>query len=178
MNKTDKANPDTKKGQKLQAKEEKIKQRLEKRKQKFENPNLLKRKVADYRKQYQQRKTMNNPNLAQKMEQKNKEKNASIQALYDKNKTQLQARAIERRLREAVPDQEKPNLSELAKNKQKALAKEKLDERAMKQSAGRMAERFEKEKVSHSSFKRKPNYPWDSNDTNQKLNNPFVIDEK
>ena len=48
MNKTDKANPDTKKGQKLQAKEEKIKQRLEKRKQKFENPNLLKRKVADY----------------------------------------------------------------------------------------------------------------------------------
>ncbi|MDN5464912.1 MAG: coiled-coil domain-containing protein [Lactococcus lactis] len=178
MNKTDKANPDTKKGQKLQAKEEKIKQRLEKRKQKFENPNLLKRKVADYRKQYQQRKTMNNPNLAQKMEQKNKEKNASIQALYDKNKTQLQARAIERRMREAVPDQEKPNLSELAKNKQKALAKEKLDERAMKQSAGRMAERFEKEKVSHSSFKRKPNYPWDNNDTNQKLNNPFVIDEK
>ncbi|KSU16251.1 hypothetical protein LMG9446_0533 [Lactococcus lactis subsp. lactis] len=121
---------------------------------------------------------MNNPNLAQKMEQKNKEKNASIQALYDKNKTQLQARAIERRMREAVPDQEKPNLSELAKNKQKALAKEKLDERAMKQSAGRMAERFEKEKGSHSSFKRKPNYPWDNNDTNQKLNNPFVIDEK
>ena len=178
MNKTDKANPDTKKGQKLQAKEEKIKQRLEKRKQKFENPNLLKRKVADYRKQYQQRKNATNQNLAQKVEQKNKEKNASIQALYDKNKTQLQARAIERRLREAVPDQEKPNLSELAKNKQKALAKEKLDERAMKQSAGRMAERFEKEKVSHSSFKRKPNYPWDNNDTNQKLNNPFVIDEK
>ena len=178
MNKTDKANPDTKKGQKLQAKEEKIKQRLEKRKQKFENPNLLKRKVADYRKQYQQRKNATNPNLAQKVEQKNKEKNASIQALYDKNKTQLQARAIERRLREAVPVQEKPNLSELAKNKQKALAKEKLDERAMKQSAGRMAERFEKEKVSHSSFKRKPNYPWDNNDTNQKLNNPFVIDEK
>ena len=55
-------------------------------------------------------------------------------------------------MREAVPDQEKPNLSELAKNKQKALAKEKLDERAMKQSAGRMAERFEKEKGSHSSF--------------------------
>ena len=178
MNKMDKANPNSKKGQKLQAKEEKIKQRLEKRKQKFENPNLLKRKVADYRKQYQQRKNATNPNLAQKVEQKNKEKNASIQALYDKNKTQLQARAIERRLREAVPDQEKPNLSELAKNKQKALAKEKLDERAMKQSAGRMAERFEKEKVSHSSFKRKPNYPWDNNDTNQKLNNPFVIDEK
>ena len=112
------------------------------------------------------------------MEQKNKEKNASIQALYDKNKTQLQARAIERRMREAVPDQEKPNLSELAKNKQKALAKEKLDESSMKQSAVRMAERFEKEKGIHSIFKRKPNYPWNNNDTNQKLNNPFVIDEK
>ncbi len=57
------------------------------------------------------------------MEQKNKEKNASIQALYDKNKTQLQARGkSERRMREAVPDQEKPNLSELAKNKQKSFS--------------------------------------------------------
>ncbi|WP_270338140.1 metal-dependent phosphohydrolase [Lactococcus lactis] len=177
MNKTDKAKPDTKKGQKLQAKEEKIKQRLEKRNQKFENPNLLKRKVADYRKQYQQRKNPNDPSLVQKMEEKNKNKKDSIQALYDKNKTQLQARAIERRMREAVPDQEKPNLSKLAKNKQKALAKEKLDERAMKQSASRTAERLKQSNLKGHSFASKPSYPWEK-DNSHLQPNPFVINEK
>ncbi|MDG4982860.1 metal-dependent phosphohydrolase [Lactococcus lactis] len=177
MNKMDKANPNSKKGQKLQAKEEKIKQRLEKRKKRFENPNLLKRKVADYRKQYQQRKNPNDPSLAQKMEEKNKNKKDSIQALYDKNKTQLQARAIERRMREAVPDQEKPNLSELAKNKQKALAKEKLDERAMKQSASRTAERLKQSNLKGHSFASKPSYPWEK-DNSHLQPNPFVINEK
>lgn len=191
MNKNDKADPNSKKGQKLQAKEEKIKQRLEKRKQKFENPSLLKRKVADYRKQYQKRKNPNDPTVAQKFEQKNQEKKDSIQALYDKNNSQLQTRAdknktqrqagaMEKRMRNQMPEQKKPDLSELAKNKQKALSKEKLDQRAMKQSAGRMAERLEKEKENKkpSNFAKKPNYPWDNGTTDKKPTNPFFVHER
>ncbi|WP_270342721.1 metal-dependent phosphohydrolase [Lactococcus lactis] len=178
MNKTDKANLETKKGQKQLAKEEKIKQRLEKRKKRFENPNLLKQKVADYRKLYQQRKNSTDPSLAQKMEQKNQDKKDSIQALYNKKQTQLQARAIERRMREVVPDQEKPDLSELAKHKQKALAKEKLKERTVKQSANRTAERLKKANLNRSSFANQPSYPWDEDNSKRQPKNSFIIDEK
>ncbi|WP_235585820.1 metal-dependent phosphohydrolase [Lactococcus lactis] len=178
MNKTDKANLETKKGQKQLAKEEKIKQRLEKRKKRFENPNLLKQKVADYRKLYQQRKNSTDPSLAQKMEQKNQDKKDSIQALYNKKQTQLQARAIERRMREVVPDQEKPDLSELAKHKQKTLAKEKLKERTVKQSANRTAERLKKASLNRSSFANQPSYPWDEDNSKRQPKNPFIIDEK
>lgn len=178
MNKMDKANPNSKKGQKLQAKEEKIKQRLEKRKQKFENPNLLKRKVADYRKLYQQRKNSADPSLAQKMEQKNQAKKDSIQALYNKNQILLQTRANERGMREAVSDQENPNLSELANHKQKAVAKEKLEERIVKQSANRTGERLKKANHNRSSFANQPSYPWDEDNFRRQPKNPFIIDEK
>ena len=80
-------------------------------------------------------------------------------------------------MREAAPDQEKPNLSELAKNKQKALAKEKLDERAMKQSASRTAERLKQSNLKGHSFASKPSYPWEK-DNSHLQPNPFVINEK
>ncbi|WP_259390962.1 hypothetical protein [Lactococcus lactis] len=81
-------------------------------------------------------------------------------------------------MREVVPDQEKPDLSELAKHKQKALAKEKLKERTVKQSANRTAERLKKANLNRSSFANQPSYPWDEDNSKRQPKNPFIIDEK
>ena len=157
MKQVDQVDPSSKKGQKLLAKEERLKQRLERRKQHFENPNALQRKVAAYRKAYQQRRNAKDPSLARqtrRIEKQRQAKVAAIQSLYQARQKALQARAIERRFHQVVPEEQKVSMTTLAN-------REKLRKRSMKQAAMKSAHRMQEKAANVQAFGHGPTYPWD-----------------
>lgn len=183
MNKVDQADPQSAKGQRLLAKEEKMKERLAQKKQRFNQPNGLKSKLNDYRNEVV--KNRKGAFKAEELAKKQKDKKEAVRERYEQTQNQITARAMERRMRAEYPEQEKPNLVQSA---QKKKMQDQVKQKEVRESAQRMTKRFKEHQVlqkkgtnssSKPQFKVKglKKQPWEkSSPFTQKIpKNPFEV---